>query len=184
MSQPWWRKWHRWVGFAAAPFLLFAAITGIIAGLSESFSEDEEAREKAREQVSTVKLPAPPASWSDPIAKSLENAGRQANGAPIDKVSIDFKADPPTVTVYLGKQTGGEDKKLLFDARTGDFLREEQYIDKSFLTRLHSGEAFGDWGLVLGMAWGAALLVLLLSGIVIYLAMRKPGRKGLGRLFW
>jgi uncharacterized iron-regulated membrane protein len=49
---------------------------------------------------------------------------------------------------------------------------------------LHSGEAFGDWGLVFGTAWGLALVTLLVTGLVIYLAMRKPGQKGPGRLFW
>jgi uncharacterized iron-regulated membrane protein len=184
MSQPWWRKWHRWIGFVAAPFLLFAAITGIIAGASESLSEDEEAREAARDRVSEVKLPAPTASWSGPMEKALAGAAERANGAPIDKIAVDYKTNPPTVTVYLGKPTGGEDKKLVFNAQTGDFLREERYEDKPFLVRLHSGEAFGDWGLVLGMAWGAALIVLLISGIVIYLVMRKPGRTGLKRVFW
>ena len=38
------------------------------------------------------------------------------------KITLDFKADPPTVTVYLGKPTGGEDKKLVFDSRPGEFL--------------------------------------------------------------
>ncbi len=184
MSQPGWRKWHRWVGFVAAPFLLFAAVTGIIAGASESLSEDEEAREKARERFSAVKLPAQPQAWSEPVAKALTTAANRADGAPIDRITIDFKAEPPTVTVYLGKPTGGEDKKLHFNAQTGEFLREERYVDKPFLTRLHSGEALGDWGLVFSMAWGAALVAVLVSGIVIYFAMRKPDRKGLGRLFW
>ncbi len=184
MNQPWWRKWHRWIGFAAAPFLLFAAITGIIAGLNETFSEDEEAREAARDRVSTVTLSASTTPWTEPMQRTMANGAERANGAPIDKITVDYKADPPTVTIFLGKPTGGEDKKLFFDARTGDFLREETYEDKPFLVRLHSGEAFGDWGLVLGMGWGLSLIVLLISGIVIYLAMRKPGRKGVRRLFW
>ncbi len=184
MSQPFWRKWHRWVGFAAAPLLLFAAITGILAGISEMTSEDEEAREKAREKVSEVRLPAAASAVADPIAKSLAAAAEKANGAPVDKVTIDFKPDPPTVTIYLGKPTGSEDKKLTFDARNGQFLKEEKYEDKPFLTRLHSGEAFGDWGLVFGTAWGLSLVFVILSGLVIYLAMRKPSRKGLGKLFW
>ena len=184
MSQAGWRKWHRWVGCAAAPFLLFAAVTGVVAGIAEMTSEGEEAREKARERVSDVKLPAPPATVGDPVAKALAGAATRANGAPVDKVQVDFKADTPTVTVYLGKPTGGEDRKLVFHAQTGEFLREEPYADKSFLTRLHSGEALGDWGLVLGTAWGLALVVLLVTGVVIYLAMHKPGRKGFGRLFW
>jgi len=184
VSQPAWRKWHRWIGFAAAPFLLFAAVTGVVAGAVEFFGEDEEAREQARARVSPVTLPAPPGAWSDPIGKAFAGAAARAGGAPVDRVAVDFKADPPTVTVFTGKPEGGEDKKLVFDARTGDFLREEAYADKPFLVRLHSGEAVGDWGLVAGMAWGLALVAVTVSGAVIYFAMRRPGRTGLRRLFW
>ena len=66
MSQVGWRKWHRWIGVVALPFLLYAALTGILAGVAEMTSEDEEAREKARERVSDVKLPVSPAAWSPP----------------------------------------------------------------------------------------------------------------------
>ena len=184
MSQAGWRKWHRWIGFAAVPFLLFAALTGVIAGVAEMTSEDEEAREKARERVSDVKLPPAPAAIGEPVAKALAAAATRAPGAPIDKVLIDFKADPPTVTIYLGGPSGGEDKKLLYNAKTAEFLREESYEDKPFLTRLHSGEAFGDWGLILGTGWGLALIALIVTGLVIYLAMRKPGGRGLGKVFW
>jgi uncharacterized iron-regulated membrane protein len=182
MSQPSWRKWHRWVGFVAFPLLLFAAVTGLAAGVAEMTSEDEEAREKTREKVSPVTIPAKPADV-EPVMKALGNAVEKAKGAPVDKVTIDYKPDPPTVTVYLGKPTGGEDRKLIFD-HTGKLLKEETYEDKPFLTRLHSGEAFGDWGLVFGTVWGLALVFLLGSGLVIYLAMKKPGRTGLGKVFW
>ena len=184
MSQAGWRKWHRWIGLASSPLLLFAAVTGIIAGIAEMFDADEEAREKARERVSEVRLPATPATASDPISKALADAGERAPGAPVDKVLIDFKTEPPTVAVYLGNASGGEDRRLLYDARTGQLLREEPYIDKPFLVRLHSGEAFGDWGLAVGTGWGAALVALLVTGTVIYVAMWRPGRKGLGRVFW
>ena len=184
MSQVGWRKWHRWIGVVALPFLLYAALTGILAGVAEMTSEDEEAREKARERVSDAKLPVSPAAWSAPVAKALETAKDLAPGAPVDRVVVDYKAEPPTVTLFLGKPTGGEDKKLVFDAATGEFLKEERYEDKPFLTRLHSGEALGDWGLVLGTGWGLALIVLLVTGLVIYLAMRKSGQKGWRRVFW
>lgn len=184
MSQPWWRKWHRWIGFAATPFLLFAAITGVLAGTVEIFSEDEEAREKARERESEVKLPAPTSAWTEPLAKAFADASERAKGAPIDRVTLDFKTEPPRVTIYLGKRGGGEDKKLIFNAQTGEFLREEVYVDKPFLVRLHSGEAFGDWGQVVGLMWGLALIVIIATGTVIYFAMRRAGRKGLGRIFW
>ncbi len=184
MSQLGWRKWHRWIGFAATPFVLFAAITGVLAGAVEIFSEDEEAREKARERVSEVKLPPATVAWSEPLAKAFAGATERAQGAPIDRVTLDFKTEPPSVTVYLGKPNGGEDKKLVFNAQTGEFLREEVYVDKPFLVRLHSGEAFGDWGQVIGLMWGLALIAIIVSGTVIYFYMRRPGRKGLGRIFW
>jgi uncharacterized iron-regulated membrane protein len=146
--------------------------------------QSRQAREKARERVSDVKLSPSPAAWSEPVAKAIASAATRAPGAPVDRVVVDFKADPPTVIISLGKPTGGEDKKLVFNAATGEYIREESYEDKPFLTRLHSGEAFGDWGLLLGTTWGVALLVLLATGLVIYLAMRKPGQKGWRRLFW
>lgn len=52
------------------------------------------------------------------------------------------------------------------------------------LHRLHSGEAFGEGGLVFAMLWGLALVLLTLSGVVIYLQMRRPGATGLRRIFW
>jgi uncharacterized iron-regulated membrane protein len=29
-----WRKWHRWIGFPAALFLLFASVTGVLVAIS------------------------------------------------------------------------------------------------------------------------------------------------------
>ena len=181
MNQPGWRKWHRWVGVVAFPFLLFAALTGVAAGIAEMTSADEEAREKARDTISAVRLPAPPTTISEPINRALADAAVRAPGAPVDRVQVDFKLD--TVTVSLGHPSGGEDRKLVYD-RAGGFVREEEYADKPFLTRLHSGEAFGDWGLVFGAGWGLALVGLLVTGMVIYAAMRKPGRRGWRRVFW
>lgn len=184
MSQPVWRRWHRWVGAVAAPFLVFASVTGVALASVEWFGEDEEKRERLRELVSPVALPADPKGWSEPTAKALATVAVQAPGAPVDKLTVEFKGEPPTVTVYTGKPGGGEDRKFVCDANTGSLLRVERYEDKSFLVRLHSGEAVGDWGLGLAILWGTGLLVLTVSGAVIYLGMRKPGRTGIGRLFW
>jgi uncharacterized iron-regulated membrane protein len=184
MSQAGWRKWHRWIGFAATPFVFFAALTGVFAAMAEIFSEEEEAREKAREKVSALKLPASPESWSGPLEKAFAGAAERAKGAPVDRVVLDFKTEPPTVVFSLGKPGGGEDKKLVFNAMTGEFVREDIYADKSLIVRLHSGEVFGDWGQVLGLLWGLALIVIIVTGTVIYFQMRRPGRKGLGRVFW
>ncbi len=184
MNQGFWRKWHRWIGFVAAPFLLYAAITGFCLAVNEFFGEEEAQRERLREVVSPIKLPVPDAAWSGSLSKVLATVAAQAPGAPVDKLTVDFKSNPPVVIVYTGKPEGGEDRKFIIDARTGELVRTEAYVDKPFLVRLHSGEAWGDGGQVFAMLWALALIAAVTSGIVIYLKMRRPGMKGLRRVFW
>ena len=73
---------------------------------------------------------------------------------------------------------------VTMDARTGLLLSDETYADKPFLYRLHSGEAFGDGGLVVAMLWGLTLIVLTTTGLIIYLKLYRPGGKGLKKVFW
>ena len=89
--------------------------------------------------------------------------------------------------MYLGTKTGGEDRRLLFDARTGKFTRSDGYADKAFINRVHSGEVFGDGGLVASMFWGLALLALTVSGFMLYWRLagaNRQGRTGLQRWFF
>ena len=183
LSVAFWRKWHRWIGFPAALFLLFAATTGILVAFTEFFGEEEALRERTRDLVSPVTL-ASPASVSEPVARAFASAMSRAGNAPVDKVLIQLKGDQPTVTLFTGKPAGGEDRKLVFDARTGALLSNETYADKPFLYRLHSGEAFGDGGLVVAMFWGLSLVVLTASGLVIYFMMWRPNLRGIRRVFW
>ncbi|HKG91595.1 MAG TPA: PepSY-associated TM helix domain-containing protein [Gemmatimonadaceae bacterium] len=184
LTTAFWRKWHRWIGFPAALFLLFAAVTGFLVAFTEFFGEAEREREATRELVSPVTLRSPPDVWSSALARALATAAAQAGDAPVDRVTIQMKGPRPTVAVYTGKPAGGEDRKLVLDARTGALLSSEAYADKPFLYRLHSGEAFGDGGLVLAMLWGLSLALLALSGLVIYLRMRRRDAAGLRRVFW
>jgi uncharacterized iron-regulated membrane protein len=180
-----WRKWHRWIGFPAALFLLFAAVTGFLVAFTEFFGEEEALRERTRDLVSPVTLASPQNAWSDPISKAIATAAATAPGAPIDKITVQFKGDAPTVSVYTGKPGGGEDRKFVLDARTGALLESKDYKDKPFLTRLHSGEAFGDGGLVVAMFWALALAILASSGLIIYYTMRgKRELTGMRKVFW
>ena len=180
-----WRKWHRWIGFPAALFLLFAAITGFLVAFTEFFGADEALREATRDLISPVTVASPQAVWSDPVAKALAAASATSPGAPIDKIEITFKGAQPTIAVFTGKPTGGEDRKLVFDEKTGALLQNEAYADKPFLYRLHSGEAFGDGGLVVAMFWAIALVVMTISGLIVYYTMRgKRTLTGIKRVFW
>jgi len=156
-----WRIGHRWLGFVAALFLLFAGTTGVLVAMTEFFGEDEAERERLRDVVSSVTTDSPLVAWTEPLQRALA-----------------------TVAVCTGLPAGGEDRRYVLDARTGTLLADEAYVDKPFLYRLHSGEAFGDGGLVGAMLWGTALVLLAISGLVVYWQMRRPGATGWKRVFW
>jgi uncharacterized iron-regulated membrane protein len=184
MTPAFWRQWHRWIGFPAALFLLWAGTTGAIVGFTEFFGEEEALREATRDLISPVNVASPAGAWSDPIARAFASAATLAPGAPVDQVLLRFKGDNPTVTIFTGKPSGGEDRKLIFSAKSGALLSNESYADKPFVNRLHSGEAFGDGGLVVAMLWGLSLVALTLTGLIIYWRMRRKNAKGISRLFW
>ena len=106
-----WRKWHRWIAFPASLFLLWAASTGVLVAFTEFFGEEEALREATRDLVSPVTVSSASTDWSDPIARALATAATQAAGAPVDKIEVQFKGPRPTVTVFTGKPTGGEDQE-------------------------------------------------------------------------
>jgi uncharacterized iron-regulated membrane protein len=70
-------------------------------------------------------------------------------------------------------------------ARAGEVPSVEDYAEDSLILRLHSGEAFGDGGMVLGMVWGTLLFALNTTGSIIYFRM-KPRTPGIGlrKVFW
>jgi hypothetical protein len=178
------RQWHRWIGFPATLFLLLASTTGIWLAGVEFFGEEETLREQTRDLVSTVTTQSADADLASALAKARAAVVAKVGAAPVNSIAWQFKGDAPTITFFLGKPTGGEDRKVVCDAHDGHVLKVEDYTDKSFMLRLHSGEVFGDGGLVLAMFWGLALLLLTLSGILIYFKMRRPNAIGWKKVFW
>jgi PepSY-associated TM region len=151
------RQWHRWIGFTAAFFLIFAATTGTIVAFTEFFGPEERLREATRKLTSPVTVDSPDEAWATPIGQALATVREQAASFPVDRITIEFKGENPRVQVFTGKPAGGEDRQFVVEARTGELRSVEAYADKPFLFRLHSGEAFGDGGLdVLGSGAGDA----------------------------
>jgi len=183
MTPAFWRRWHRWIGVPAAIFLLFASSTGMLLAGTEFFGEDEALREATRDLVSPITL-ASPEVVSAAFDKALSTVATQAPGAPIDKIEMQFKGDTPTIAVYTGKPGGGEDRNFVVNANTGALLRTEFYVDKPFINRLHSGEAFGDGGLVVAMFWALSLMLLTISGLAIFWRMRRTNVTGWRRYFF
>lgn len=179
-----WRRWHRWIGFVATIFLLFASVTGFLVAFTEFFGEEEARREATRDLVSPVTIGAPSDLYNERIERALALVAQRAPGAPVDEIRMAFKGEPATVTIYVGKPDGGEDRRFVVNAMTGALISEDAYVDKPFLNRLHSGEAFGDGGLVVAMIWGLALAFLAVSGLSIYLTMRRRNPVGVQKVFW
>ncbi|MEP6782333.1 MAG: PepSY-associated TM helix domain-containing protein [Acidobacteriota bacterium] len=184
MKPAFWRKWHRWIGFPAAIFLLFAAATGFLLATTEFFGAEEALREATRDLVSPVTTSTDNRAWVEVLGRVMPAAQQRVPGAPIDRITMQFKGDQPTVAIYLGKPGGGEDQRLVYNAGTGTLIREEAYADKPLLNRVHSGEWFGDGGLVFAMFWAIALAVLTISGLLVYWTMRRRNATGLQKVFW
>ena len=149
MSARSWRLFHRWLGAIAALFLCFAGLTGAVLAATEFFGEAEAERERLRDVVSGVTTDAPETAFTEPLLRAVRTAAAQQKGAPIDSIELKLKGDRPIVAICTCKPAGGEDKRHVVDARTGALIATTDYSDKSFLHRLHSGEAFGDGGLVM-----------------------------------
>ena len=184
MSPNFWRQWHRWIALPATLFLLFVAVTGTLVAGTEFFGAEEALRETTRDLVSPVKVGEPFDAWSGRLNAALGAVAAQAPGAPVDRITFQFKGEQPTITIFTGKPGGGEDRRFVVDANGGRVLEVASYADKPLIHRIHSGEAFGDGGLVGAMFWGAALAFLALSGFLVYVQMFKKTRTGLRKYFW
>ena len=71
MKPAFWRKWHRWIGFPAAMFLLFASATGFLLATTEFFGADEALREATRHLVSPITTSTDSRAWSDVLGRVM-----------------------------------------------------------------------------------------------------------------
>ena len=83
MNTGWWRSWHRWIGFPAAVFLLFASVTGFLLATTEFFGADEALREATRNLSSPITTSTDSHAWSDVLGRVMPAAQQRAPGAPI-----------------------------------------------------------------------------------------------------
>ena len=179
------RKIHRWLGVPAAIFLLLASFTGVWLECVHFFGAEEAERERIRDLVSPVTAQSIGAEFGGAFDKARAAAASQAAEQPLDKIVWQFKGDAPTITFFFGPQRQHLGKRIVVHAHTGEILGVEDYTEESFILRLHSGEAFGDGGMVLGMFCGVSLFVLTVTGILIYFRMKpKTPRTGLRKYFW
>ena len=175
------RKWHRWIGLVASVFLIVTAFTGIWLECERFFGEEEALREKLRDMPSTTKAND---DLGTKLAKAQATIAAKAGEQPLDRVVLQLKGDAPSATFYLATTKTAESRKIEVNLNTAAVVKESGYDDDSFILKLHSGEALGDGGMVLGMGWGLALIAMTVTGIWIYWKTRPRNATGLKKVFW
>lgn len=177
------RKWHRWIGLGAVVFLLSVGITGVILQFQQFFGADEAAREKLASLTSAYSVSSGLGDFVPKLAKAQASVALQAGDAKLDNVEMQLKGEHPT---FIFHTSGKANRKYVVNADTAAIEKSDDDERESFLLRLHTGEVFGDGGVVLGMFWGTALLVLCVTGLYLYWQMysARARVKGWKKIFW
>ncbi|MCX5659619.1 MAG: PepSY-associated TM helix domain-containing protein [Planctomycetota bacterium] len=176
------RNWHRWVGLPAALFLIAVASTGVLLQFQQIFGEEEAEKEKLSSLVSAYRIDSPLDGFAVKLERARTAVKSTAGDDRLDSVEIQLKGEPRFVFHTSGRAA----QRFVVHAESGAIIKVGPDEHESFLLRLHSGEVFGDGGLVLGMFWGIALLVLTVTGLILYWRMYKARvpTKGWRKLFW
>src|SRR5437764_878196 len=164
------RKWHRWIALPAALLLLSVGITGVILQFQQFFGAEEAEREKLATVTSSYTLDTPSSDLAAKLERARVSVRAKVPDARLEAVEMQLKGDHPTVTLHV---VGTNPRKFVVNANTGAIETDERDERESFILRLHTGEVFGDGGVVLGMFWGTALVVLVITGAILYWQMYR-----------
>ncbi len=172
------RQIHRWISLIAGLFLLIVATTGVILQVQRLTREDED-RDRAVPKV----LAMPAEAYAPMLAKTLEAVRAREPKRPITSIELQLAGDQPHGVVTFPGDPG---RQITVDPRNGKVLKDEAHEAESLILRIHSGEILGEPGVVLGVFWGSALVVLSITGFIVYLELYRRRRKASGKsgLFW
>jgi hypothetical protein len=181
------RRWHRWLGLAAAILFTIVAATGVWMQGEQIFGEDEAAHEALAEMVSPQRVDQPLVLDMAALERARETVAARYNGQRIAAIDWAIKAPTPAFVFHID---GADPVRVSVDAKTAAVIDVEP-DGEDWVMRLHTGEIFGDGGKWLGLFWGLALIFMIGSGIFVYtrmLAARQTGSagkfRGWRRYFW
>ena len=177
------RKIHRWISIGAALFLVIVASTGVILQAQKLLGGDEKDQDKDRVVAGAMTTSSDAAAYGAMLSKTLDATRTRAPNQPIASIELRFAGDEPRGVVTLPGDPG---RQITVDPRDGKVLKDEAHEAESIFLRIHSGEILGEPGVVMGLLWGLALVVLSITGGLMYLDMYRKRRKarGKGQVFW
>ena len=90
--------------------------------------------------------------------------------------------DPKYIVILAGEPS----RRIVVETASREVVSDEPYEADSLVMRIHSGEIFGEPGILLGLFWGGALMVLSVTGVIVYFSMMAKRAKARGKLqvFW
>lgn len=168
------RKVHRWLGIGAAVFFLLVSITGVFLQIEQVFGDDEASKEKLAAMISPASLARPFAVDPAGIDRARQAALARFGNRPVSAIDWQIKGDVPHYILHLD---GPDPLRVDVNAATNAVV-DSRPDGEDWLLRLHTGEIIGDGGKVLGLAWGIALVVMSITGVLVYLQMYRARRKG------
>jgi uncharacterized iron-regulated membrane protein len=179
------RKLHRWLGLGAGLLFLVVAVTGVLLQVDQLLDGDDD--EESAMLRSPISLAQPFAV--DAAAFERARTGVAVKYADRGVAAVDWriKGNRQSFVFHLD---GSDPLKVEAAADDGTILSEKP-DGEGWLIKLHTGEILGDGGKVLGLFWGVALVVMLVTGFQVYLQLLKSRRKGVAaavtgwrRYFW
>ena len=176
------RKIHRWIAIVAVVFLVVVASTGVLLQAQKFTGADEDDPDNAPSSTALSTTTAP-TLYTGIVERALAVAKARAPGVPIVSVTVKMGENQPTVLIRL---PGAPGRQITVDGRSGKLLADEPFEPETLLKRIHDGSILGDPGVVMGVLWGLALVVLTITGFWVYLDLyrRRARVQGKGKLFW
>ena len=176
------RKIHRWIAIVAVVFLVVVASTGVLLQAQKLTGADEDDPDNAPSSTALSTTTAP-TLYTGIVERALAVAKARAPGVPIVSVTVKMGENQPTVLIRL---PGAPGRQITVDGRSGKLLADEPFEPETLLKRIHDGSILGDPGVVMGVLWGLALVVLTITGFWVYLDLyrRRARVQGKGKLFW
>ena len=175
------RKIHRWVSVFAAIFLFVVAATGVILQVQKLTGDEKEESEKSFTGIVTTSTAND--AFAAMLARTLDAARVAAPKEPIASVELRLSGDTPEGVVTMPGDPG---RRIIVNAQSGTVTSDEAYERESFFLRIHSGEILGEPGVVMGILWGLGLVILSVTGLIVYLNMyaKRRAARDKGQVFW